>query len=293
MECGLAVPYDGQMQRLPLKSELVAATEAAAEAGLGGVSPALLHLGNHTSVRLDPWPIVARIASGTSFDFSDGNIGRELAIAAHLAARHAPAVRPVPDIWPGPYLTNGCAVTLWELVGGHAVERERDAILAAASLKQVHAALVDIDIALPGFIEKVKSCEAILSDPAEARNLAANDRSFLQRLYEMLVERVNRIDRPQQPLHGDPHFGNVLIGDEAAIWMDLEAACIGPLEWDVAILPSTTWPAFAGIDADLTRLMADVRSLCVAVWCWAEFDRSTETAAAATDQLDRLKARFG
>jgi hypothetical protein len=41
------------------------------------------------------------------------------------------------------------------------------------------------------------------------------------------------------------------------------------------------------------RLFVEVRSLCVAVWCWAEFDRSAATAEAAVHHLERLKTRFG
>lgn len=70
--------YARGMLRQPLELELAAASRAAATAGLGTVTPELLHLGNHTSARLAPWPLVARIASGPSFDYSDGSIGREL-----------------------------------------------------------------------------------------------------------------------------------------------------------------------------------------------------------------------
>ena len=281
------------MLRLSLTDELAAATEAAAKAGLGEVTPELLHLGNHTSVRLKPWPIVARIASGTSFDLSAGSIGRELEVAAHLAARNAPAVRPSVECSPGPYLDNDCAVTLWEFVDGRATSSEADEIIAAASLSRLHSALADIRVALPSFIEKIQSCEMILSNAAEAPKLAANDRDFLGNLYAALFEKMGRFEFRQRPLHGDPHLGNVLISNGSALWMDLEAACIGPIEWDVASLPDATWPTFTGIDAELVSLLSNVKSLCVSVWCWAEFDRSAAAAEAATYHLDQLKFRFG
>lgn len=281
------------MLRQPLTREFAAAIAAAVEAGLGAVTPELLHLGNHTSVRLRPWPIVARIASGTSFDFSAGSIDRELAVARHLASRDAPAVRPAPEILPGPYLADDCAVTFWEFVEGRPVVSRNDEINAAASLKQIHAGLFDIDVELPNYVEKIRSCDAILSDPAEAPDLAARDRHFLGSLYETLLGKLDRAEMSHQPLHGDPHLGNVLVSGSTAIWMDLEAACIGPLEWDIASLPSAAWPMFREADPALLDLLANVRSLCVAVWCWAEFARSAETSEAAITHLDRLKARFG
>jgi hypothetical protein len=94
------------MLRRPLTTELTAATSAAAKAGLGVVTPHVLHLGDHTTVRLAPWPIVARIASGTSFDFSRESLARELAVACHLASRGAPSVRPTTTPAPGPYLSS-------------------------------------------------------------------------------------------------------------------------------------------------------------------------------------------
>ena len=281
------------MQRLPLTRELEAAAAAAAEAGLGAVTPELLHLGNHTSVRLRPWPIVARIASGTSFDLSAESINQELAVARHLASRDAPAVRPAPGISPGPYLADDCAVTLWEFVDGRPVVSQDDQFIAAASLGRIHAALFDIEVELPNYIQKIQSCDAILSNPAEAPSLALNDRRFLGSLYEILLEKLDRAEMVRQPLHGDPHLGNVLINGSVAIWMDLESACIGPVEWDIASLPSATWPMFSAINTDLAELLSNVHSLCVAVWCWAEFGRSAATSEAAIYQLDQLKTRFG
>jgi Ser/Thr protein kinase RdoA (MazF antagonist) len=118
------------------------------------------------------------------------------------------------------------------------------------------------------------------------------DRLFLERLYATLRGALNVPRGTWQPLHGDAHLGNVLVAESGAVWMDVEAACLGPIEWDVVNLPAARWSQFSGIDASLMRLFADVRSLCVAVWCWAEFDRSAATAEAATYHLGELKARF-
>ena len=280
------------MLRQPLTTELTAAASAAAKAGLGVVTPEVLHLGDHTTVRLAPWPIVARIASGTSFDFSHESLARELAIAGHLASRGAPTVRPTTTPAPGPYLEDHCAITLWKFVDGRAVATEADEIAAAVSLQLVHRALADFDVRLPSFTTKVESCETILTNPAEAPKLGRDDRLFLEKLYATLREALNVPRGTWQPLHGDAHLGNVVIADAGAIWMDLEAACLGPIEWDVVNLPVATWSQFSGIDAALMRLFADVRSLCVGVWCWAEFDRSAATAEAAVYHLGELKARF-
>jgi hypothetical protein len=280
------------MLRQPVTTELTAATLVAAKVGLGAVKPEVLHLGNHTSALLRPWPIVARIASGTSFDLSDDGIGRELSIAAHLARREAPSVRPTTAVAPGPYVESDCAITLWEFVVGRPVVAGADERLAAASLKDVHSALADVVADLPSFITKVESCETILTNSNDAPMLDWNDRRFLERLYEQLRSDLGTIGGTWRPLHGDPHVGNARITDRGAVWMDLESVCLGPLEWDIGFLPTATWSEFSGIDPSLMRLFEDVRSMCVATWCWAEFDRSAGTKEAAIHHLCELKGRF-
>ena len=87
-------------------------------------------------------------------------------------------------------------------------------------------------------------------------------------------------------------MGNVLISGSRAIWMDLEAVCLGRLESDVVNLPAATWPQFGALNPALMRLFANVLSLCVALWCWAEFERSKATQEAAIHHLGQLKDRF-
>lgn len=183
-------------------------------------------------------------------------------------------------------------ITFWEFVDGRSLATNADERMAALALQAVHSALVDVDVDLPSFVTKVESCEVILTNPDQAPKLTPSNRRFLQKLYETLSDDLSEIGGTWQPVHGDTHLGNVRITGCGAIWMDLEAVCLGPLEWDVAVLPVAMWAQFSEIDYALTRLLADVRSLCVAVWCWAEFDRSAATEEAAVHHLSELKHRF-
>lgn len=280
------------MLRQPLDVELAAASKAAARAGLGPVTAELLHLGNHTSARLAPWPIVARIASGPSFDYSDGSIQRELTIGNLLARRHAPSVRPAEIRNAGPYFEDGCVITFWAFVQGAPVTTELDERMAAAALRTLHGALADASSDLPSFMEKIISCERILADAGVAPQLAPADRLFLQNVYERLRSDLKGLGGTCRPIHGDSHVGNTLITSAGAVWMDLESVCIGPIEWDIGFLPAATWSEFDVADTTLIRTLANARSLCVATWCWAEFDRSPATNEAAQHHLAELKRRF-
>jgi Ser/Thr protein kinase RdoA (MazF antagonist) len=219
--------------------------------------------------------------------------GGELTIATHLASRRAPSVRPACEVGAGPYLENNCAITLWEFVEGRPVATDADERLAAASLREVHSALADIDVTLPSFLAKIDSCETILANGDEAPKLPLRDRAFLQNVYRRLRGDLSSVGGSWQPLHGDAHVENAMVVGSGAIWMDFESVCVGPLEWDVGFLPAETWSEFTGLDRTLISLLADVRSCCVATWCWAEFDRSAATNEAAVYHLGELKRRFG
>jgi thiamine kinase-like enzyme len=276
--------------RKSVEAELAVAKAIAVQAGLGTIAPELLKLAKHTTVRLAPLPIVARIQSNEPIDRSYANASRELAVAGQLASRGAPAVRPTSPVDPGPYIEAGCVITLWEFVDGRTVRSDADAIIAARALKEVHHTLALIDADLPSFAAALDSCETILTDaelPAQS-----SDRLFLQRIYADLREELGRRELVCRQLHGDTHLGNVLITDAGALWMDLEAACTGPIEWDAVTLPSSTWPEFEDIAPDLMRLLKDLRRLSVTAWCWADLDRSAEVAEAAAHHLEALKARF-
>lgn len=280
------------MTRQSLEVEVAAAKAVAAKAGLGAVDPQVLKLAWHTTLRLAPLPIVARIQSGGS-PHAQSDMDRELAIAGALASLAAPTVRPATNVDAGPYLEDGCAISLWDFAVGREADGDVDAPEAARALRQVREALEQVDVELPSFIAAVETCETILSDTAAAPNLAPNDRRFLAEQYARLRDELDRRELDCRPLHGDTHLANVLITRSGPLWMDLEAVCSGPLEWDVVTLPRSAWSEFPGLDPELMALLGQLRSLCVAIWCWADFHRSAETAEAATYHLGRLKARFG
>ena len=280
------------MTRKPIEIELAAVGVMAAKLGLGPIEPQILKLAKHTTAQLAPLPFVARIQSAGPLDQAYANASREVTVATQLAARGAPTVRPASNLSRGPHVEDGCVITLWELAAGRAAETEADAFAAAGALKKVHEALECVAADLPSFTVTIASCERILAGSASAPHLHENDRHFLHGLYADLREQLTRRELIYRPLHGDTHLANVLITGAGARWMDLEAVCVGPLEWDVVTLPSATWSTFEGLDPGLMRLLKALRSVCVATWCWADLDRSAEVADAAVHHLDTLKARF-
>jgi Ser/Thr protein kinase RdoA (MazF antagonist) len=220
-------------------------------------------------------------------------MARELTIAGALGSLDAPTVRPAATVDAGPYFANGCVISLWDFAPGRAADEDADGTAVARSLRDLHQALEQVETELPSFTASVDTCETILSDHAEARNIPPDDRLFLTRRFSTLREQLGHRQLDCRPLHGDTHLANVLVTSSGPVWMDLEAVCTGPLEWDLVALPPSVRSEFSGSDPDLLRLLAELRSVCVATWCWADFERSAETAEAAIYHLDRLKARLG
>ncbi|MCA1671493.1 MAG: aminoglycoside phosphotransferase family protein [Actinobacteria bacterium] len=52
------------------------------------------------------------------------------------------------------------------------------------------------------------------------------------------LDSLRDLDLSTQPLHGDPHLdGNCLFTQEGPVFIDFEASCTGPKEWDLTFLP--------------------------------------------------------
>ncbi|MDQ3822367.1 MAG: aminoglycoside phosphotransferase family protein, partial [Actinomycetota bacterium] len=75
------------------------------------------------------------------------------------------------------------------------------------------------------------------------------------------------------PLHGDAHFRNVLWSPDGPLWSDLENACRGPVEYDLAALvwrdaPGTreALDAYGPYNAGLVERLVPFVSVFLAAW---------------------------
>jgi predicted trehalose synthase len=272
---------------------LEAASEIGRRLGAGAVTPRLLAEANNISIRLDPLPIVARVFSTGPFRADVAALGREVAIGRHLAARNAPVVPPATELPAGPHVVSDVvgdlAVTLWTWMP-HRAARADDSNEAAAALRALHAALIDFPEGLPTLATQFEQVRAMVAAPSATPALAHEDRAFLLDAHQAIVARLASLGGPSRPVHGDAHLGNVLMAQDGARWTDFEAACIAPAEWDLALLPDADPAVLGPMDPDLARVMRDLRSLGVAVWCAAQFDQADKREA-ATYHLDRLRER--
>ena len=89
----------------------------------------------------------------------------------------------------------------------------------------------------------------------------------------MLAQAIDSaaIDEPSEDvvLHAEPHDGNRLVYEGSVLYFDLEAACRGPLEWDLAYVSQGVadlfWPDH---DRERRRRLRTAVSVCVSTYCW-------------------------
>jgi hypothetical protein len=275
--------------RAPISEEVAAVRALADRLGLGSVSPTLLKAAHHSTFWISPHPAVARVQSACPPDRALCAARLELAVARHLAGLGAPIVAPAEPAVAGPHVLGRCTITLWSYVDHESRQECGEAEAAGQALRALHQGLHSFAGELPQFTESFGRCEQVFADPRAMPELAGEDRSFLQGRFRRLRQKLDAVEFVSVPLHGDAHLGNVLWTADGPLWGDLESACTGPVEWDLSALPPPVWALFPEADPFLIDLLAELRSVCVAVWCWAEPSRSNEVREAAEYHLARLR----
>jgi hypothetical protein len=265
---------------------LRAARGAARRVGLSSIGARVLRDANNTLVMLPEPKVVAKVATSALDGRGGKALARELAVGLHLAARRAPIVPPLLSGVGGPHEVNGLVVTLWSYCDQQSEPDELAGI--GAALRLLHNALTDVPNPLPPFIEKVERAAALFGDPGKTPELTPRDRRLTAGIYDTIRSRLD-LEAASNALHGEPHADNVLWTQSGPLFIDFEAACLGPVEWDLAYLPEPARAAFPERDEELLAILRLTISFCVAAWCWAQRGRAPEVDQAAQHHLGVLR----
>jgi hypothetical protein len=244
---------------------LAAALAVAREHGLPTRRPRIVRDMTNVLVHLAPAPVVARVPLTFTLTRGAEWFAQEVELAGFLAARGAPVAPPAAQVDPGPHLHEGLLVTLWAYVD-HDLARA-DPALAGRSLRELHDALAAYSGVLPACdrLDEVANLLGRLepSPLASAAELAT---------MRAACRRVSPLP-PGQPLHGDAHLRNILWTREGPLWSDLENACSGPVEFDLASLLWRGMPgsdealaAYGDHDPALVEAAEPALTLCLAAW---------------------------
>jgi hypothetical protein len=255
---------------LPVKtteSAVRAAVAAARDQGIHVTEPRVVRDLTNVLVHLAPAPIIARVPITLARLRPPSWFAREVEVASFLAAAGAPVAPPARDVDPGPHMRDGLVVSLWQLVD-HDPARF-DAATAGGALRDLHLALADYPGELPR-CERLVEVRRLL-DTLEPSTLAAADElDGLGRVCDRLAGEELPVGRP---IHGDSHFRNLLWTAEGPLWTDLENACTGPVEYDLACLAWRADPgtrealtAYGAYDEHLVETATPHLALFLAAW---------------------------
>lgn len=249
-----------------------AAVDIVRDHGITVEKPVPLRSTNNTVAWLYPAPIVAKVATGR-----DSRAHTELKIAQELAVLGAPVVHPAPEMPQVVHSRNGFEVTFWRYHAQRA-SPEIPAGRIAGALRQLHAALAKISPAvrarLPSYMQELDSARSLLAEPDGLPALFAPDRRLLAATFDRLqAEMVALVTSNDiRVLHGGPHSYNVLVVDGEPTFIDLETACTGPVEWDLAYIDELGYGL--PINPRLLWLCQGMVSVKTAIWCWRDVERA-------------------
>lgn len=267
------------------KPAIAAAQTIAARFGIDPGSPRVLQDSNHTVIHLALAPVVAKVNTSPE----ETSLADEVAVARFLAGRDGPVVPPSSLLPPGPHVEGGLQITFWEYCPHDGCEPSSEVL--GDSLRRLHDVFVDYPAPLRAW-DRFDGVERVLASDSALSALDEDDRAFLRRRYDELLAGIGRFHMSLRPLHGEPHAANLLLSSAGPRWIDFESACLGPQEWDLTTLGDEVAARyFPDVDWELLGILREMRSLCVAVWCWLDPDRAPVLREAGTYHLGLLRSR--
>jgi Ser/Thr protein kinase RdoA (MazF antagonist) len=257
---------------MPTEEERVREPEAVEAArrvgtrfGYTSEQPVLIQETNNSVVWLRPHSVIAKVGKWPQ---SEASLIKEHAVARALIAVGAPVAPPIAGIGPTHDGATGFIVTLWErLETADGLDARPGEI--AGSLRELHAGLARYGGDLPTFEAAIDLAEAALWDDDVMHALPPEDRTLLRQTFRRGRAEVRTRGYQEQPIHGEPHEGNLLLTERGLRWIDLEETSVGPLEWDLAFLPDHVSGLFPEADAELLAILRTLNSAVVATWCFA------------------------
>jgi hypothetical protein len=208
------------------RAAIAAALLVASSQGLRVVEPRVVGRGSNRIIWLWPAPTVARVMTGTAVLHADPRawLARELDLGAFLAGTDAAIVAPVSAIDPGPHISGGLWMSLWEHVDVTSADVSGREL--GESLRSLHEAMARYPSQLPPRSAVLEEINWLFATLAEHTGDLLEER-------DRLAPRLSQGDDCGQPLHGDASLSNLLLTSTGPRWNDFEDVCHGSPAWDV------------------------------------------------------------
>jgi hypothetical protein len=273
------------MRPADLPHAMAAASSTVSALGLPVENATILQDSNRVVLRLRPCDVVARVAhvahqTGAAF---------EVEVARRLAREGSPVATLHPRVAPQVYLHDGFAITLWSYYDARPRQPVPPADYAHA-LERLHAGMRQINMATPHFTDRVAEAQGLVESQHQTPDLRDADRQLLSKTLRRVGQRIAERSSVEQVLHGEPHAGNLLRTKEGLRWIDLETACRGPVEFDIAHAPEYVSRHYRAADQGLIRECRILVLAMVASWRWDRYDELPNGRRLALAWLKELRA---
>jgi hypothetical protein len=272
------------LQASDVPRAVAAATSTASALGLRADEANVLHVSNRLALRLLPADVLARVALPTH-EAAEFEVG----LAGRLAATGSPVGLLDPRVAPRVYERDGFTITLWTY---HEPQKARAISPAdyADALSRLHVGFQHVDVTTPHFTDRVREAQALVESRDRTPELGNAERDLVVNTFSRVMPLIAGRGAAEQLLHGEPHPGNVLNTKNGPLFIDLETACRGPVEFDLAHVPTAVSECYAGIDHGL---LDDCRVLVlamIAAWLLDPEDRFPLRRQATRELLAALRA---
>jgi aminoglycoside phosphotransferase (APT) family kinase protein len=260
-----------------------AALSIVTDLGLPADEAVVLQRSNKLALRVLPGDVFARVAPE-----GHEHAAFEVELAQRLADTESPVAVLDPRVEPRGHRRDGFEVTLWTWYD--AVAAEIPPAAYADALGRLHAGLRRIDLSTPHFTDRVAEAQELVASRDRTPALADGERALLSDTLRSLRRAIGDRRAPEQLLHGEPHPGNVIGTADGPVFIDLETCCRGPVEFDLAHVPTPVSERFPEVDDALLRDCRQLVLAMVAAWRWDVEDRFPDGPAFGRALLDVLRA---
>jgi len=262
---------------------VAAAKSTASALGLRVDEAIVLHVSNSLALRLLPSDVLARVALATHQAAE-----LEVEVAARLAATDSPVALLDPRVAPSVYERDGFAITSWTYYEPQPA-RELSPADYADALSRLHVGMQHVDVTTPHFTDRVEEAQRLVGSRDRTPELGEADRDLLGNTFSRVMRVIAGRGALEQLLHGEPHPGNILNSKNGPLFIDLETACRGPVEFDLAHVPREVSECYAGIDQALVSEYRVLVLAMVAAWRLDPEDQFPSGRQAALELIAALR----
>jgi aminoglycoside phosphotransferase (APT) family kinase protein len=256
------------MEATEARRAMVAAMATASELGLAVDDAIVLSDSNRLVIRLMPCDTVARVTPRTHFASAE----QEVELVRQLAPTDSPVAPLEPRVEPRVFVRDGFQIALWAYVEP-VQSRVLPPVEYAEALARLHGGLRRIEVRTPHVMDRVAATQRDVASRDVTPELADADRALLaDTLHELRRSIVNRRGA-EQLLHGEPHPLNILTTKNGPLFIDFENTARGPVEYDLAWVPSEVSRNYPDVDRDLLDEWRGVVLAIVATHRWSLGDQ--------------------